>query len=221
MTAQDIERPGPVFRTQKRGEAKRRAILEAAAEEFSAKGFEGGSMRSIARTLGVELAHIQTHFRNKEILWSAVLGDVIGAFRRGFDELLEECDGRPPDETLARFIESLIGYSVHNPAFVAIMAQPRNDPSAKTLVYERELGPGLKKVLVLIAQAQAQGRFVRGDPGLLFYHMAGASVRIFSAISDARAIIGRDPLDPRTIADHTETCVALFMPHRGRATGAI
>ena len=203
---------------QRRGAATRSAILSAAAREFARKGFEGGSMRSIARDLGVEIAHIQHHFRDKATLWSAVLADVIGGQKRSFEAILSDHADRPAAEIIARQLVSLIHYAARNETFVALLSHARTSPTEHANAYLHELSDISKAWIELIARAQADGTFVAGDPGLLFYNMVGAALRIFGTAVDASATLGRRLDD--LVDEHVRLCTSLFLRPDGAAAAA-
>jgi AcrR family transcriptional regulator len=78
---------------------RRDQILEAAFEEFSAKGFRGATIKSIAEAAGLQSpALIYWYFPDKEALFREVLGSRIPVLRAVRDpaRLL----GRPPEEVL-------------------------------------------------------------------------------------------------------------------------
>ena len=63
------------YKNQKFTEFKRRAILDAATAEFSAKGLDKASMRSIASTAGMTTGAIYTMFDGKEDIYAALLSE--------------------------------------------------------------------------------------------------------------------------------------------------
>ncbi len=78
---------------------RREEILEAAFEEFSAKGFRGATIKSIAEAAGLQSpALIYWYFPDKEALFREVLGSRIPVLRAVRDpaRLID----RPPEEVL-------------------------------------------------------------------------------------------------------------------------
>jgi len=71
----DTTRP----RETKRGEARRRAFLDAARDVFLAQGFEAASVNEVVRVAGGSLATLYAQFGSKEGLFLAMLEDGIGA----------------------------------------------------------------------------------------------------------------------------------------------
>lgn len=79
---------------------RRRLVLNAAAELFSERGYEGTSIRDIARQVGLLPGSVYHHFPSKEELFLAV-------HREGFNQVIEKlhaavADGRDPWERLRR-----------------------------------------------------------------------------------------------------------------------
>ena len=83
-------------------------LLEAAGEEFSRLGFEGATIRSIAKRAKANLASVNYHFRDKETLYEHA---VLPAHRKVFpSEPQEEVQGFPPREALRVWIYSMMGH---------------------------------------------------------------------------------------------------------------
>jgi TetR/AcrR family transcriptional regulator len=80
---------------------RRAQILDAAFEEFSSKGFKGATIKTIARTAGLQSpALIYWYFPDKEALFREVLGSKIPVIQAitGPGDLIE----LPPEEVLPR-----------------------------------------------------------------------------------------------------------------------
>src|SRR5665213_2797157 len=78
-------RAGPASQSsarQERSAARREAILAAALDEFSARGFEGARLDDVAKRAGVAKGTIYLYFRDKESLFQelvrAMLTPLIG-----------------------------------------------------------------------------------------------------------------------------------------------
>src|SRR3954464_52735 len=77
-------------------------LLEAAGDEFAAKGFAGATIRSICQRAGANLAAVNYHFGDKEQLYAAA---VMEAHRCGTKILPEAAFAEgTPAEHLRRFI---------------------------------------------------------------------------------------------------------------------
>ena len=79
-----------------RGDKTRNRILDAAAECFAARGYEGATVREICRAAGVNVASANYFFGSKEKLYVEVFGRVIG---QTAGPLLHLADGVRDPET--------------------------------------------------------------------------------------------------------------------------
>jgi AcrR family transcriptional regulator len=82
MTATAKRKP-KAARPPKREEksaARREAILAAALDEFSARGFAAARLDDVAKRAGVAKGTIYLHFRDKEALFQAIIRSLMGPF---------------------------------------------------------------------------------------------------------------------------------------------
>jgi len=69
------------FKDGKFAEFKRRAILDAATAEFTAKGLDKASMRAIASAAGMTTGAIYTMFEGKEDIYAALLSESLSRLK--------------------------------------------------------------------------------------------------------------------------------------------
>ena len=72
--------------------SKKNAILLAATELFSQKGYEGASMAELSRMTGAAGGTIFHHFKNKTDLFVNILGEIRAAIVGAFEQYLQEVD---------------------------------------------------------------------------------------------------------------------------------
>jgi AcrR family transcriptional regulator len=121
-------------------QASRRAILDAAEEAFSARGYDGASLAEIGRRAGVSAALPAYFFGGKESLYQAVLERLLAeresrlepVAARAVAALEHEGALRPALEVL---IDGYVDFLVERPALVRLMAREALDGA-------RRLGPG-------------------------------------------------------------------------------
>lgn len=72
-----------------RGEATRRKLLSAAAEEFAQNGFHAGSVSAITRRAGAALGTFYTYFDSKDAIFQALVRDMSEAVRVAAREAID------------------------------------------------------------------------------------------------------------------------------------
>ena len=120
----------PRRRTRRSSEDIASALLDAAAVEFAAHGFDGASTRRIAERAGAHQPQINYHFQSKEHLWreavdrlfalmaDAVLGDGTGTEGEG-------------EDLLAARLRRFIHFSAEHPELNRIINLEATTPSAR------------------------------------------------------------------------------------------
>lgn len=199
-------------RVTRRGEIRRRAILDVAIGEFAATGYRGGSMRAIARQANVEFALVQHHFGDKLGLWDAVINDILADLRADLTRALARSEGRPAAERLAVELEALIRHGASHPGFIGVMSHARLDSSPDARAFQARLKPMVDELVAMIAAAQADGTMAPANPLLTMYQMVGAALRPFMTKADLAAYSSLDPRAAAVLDEHIRMCVRLFLP---------
>lgn len=110
----------PVKRVRRNPEETRRRILDAATAEFSAVGFEGGRIESIARRARANARMIYHYFGDKAGLYVAVLEQALGDLREA--ELQLAVDSFSPREALLRLFDFISGHFDRHPELVKLLS---------------------------------------------------------------------------------------------------
>lgn len=124
------------------GRNKRQQILEAAARQFSAYGYQGANMRDVAADAGVLAGSIYYHFESKEALFVAVheaavdmMTEAVRAAVSGIDEPWQRLE-----EAAAAHCEALNGTNafmgVIAPIFPLVAGSVRDELTAQRDLYE-------------------------------------------------------------------------------------
>jgi AcrR family transcriptional regulator len=155
----------------RRGDAKRRAILDVAREIFQARGYAAASMSEIASRVGGSKGTLYNYFRSKEELFSAFITDACqGLAQTYFDPLPPIGEGRPVRESLVDLGIALMEF-LQTPDIVAmhrlVTAEVGRFPEIGRIFYE--VGPkrGELRFTDYFEQAIATGRFPEGDARVL------------------------------------------------------
>ena len=141
-----------------RGADKREAILAAALEEFSGRGFEATRLDDVARRAGVAKGTIYLYFRDKETLFQELVRSMLTPVVGGI-EALGEAD--IPTRALAAQLVDLFVREVfetrRKDVIRLIIAEGRRFPKIAEFYYREVLSRIIAAVRALLARAVARG----------------------------------------------------------------
>ena len=189
-------------------DAKRRAILEAAAEVFREQGFAGASMTAVSERAGGSKATLYRYFGSKEDLFVGMMLDaVLDHANAVFDTL------RPSDDlrrTLERFGASLLTLSLSEEALsvrrISIAEGSRSGMGER--LYDRGAKVLWSKMADFLAGEMRAGRLRPEDPWMVAMHLRG----MLEADLVNRALIGA-PFDARSkrLREHAAKAVEALL----------
>jgi len=179
MAVQVAER-NVAMRKPKAPEANRARIVQAAMDEFAARGFKGASMDAIAARTHTTRAMINYYFGSKEKLYLAVLEQVYGEIRRA--ESFLDLDHLAPVDAIKRIVEFTFDYYLSHQGFVSIVVaenQAKGRHLRKSKAMRSLNRPIIDMLARVIARGQAGGIF-RADADAVEVHMAIAALGMFN-----------------------------------------
>ena len=168
------------MRKPKAPDANRNAILDAASDEFSSRGFKGASMDAIAARTSTTRALINYYFGSKEQLYLEVLEGVYSEIRNA--ERVLELDHLPPADAIRRIVEFTYNYYVEHEDFVRLVVaenQARGRHMQKFTSMRAVNRPIIDTLSGVLARGQAGGVF-RRDVDAVDVHMAIAALGMFN-----------------------------------------
>jgi AcrR family transcriptional regulator len=186
----------PAADTRKARAARREAILTAALDEFSERGFAATRLEDVARRAGVAKGTIYLYFRDKESLFQelvrAMLTPLVGTI-----EAMGAAD--LPLDTLAGHIADLFVrevYETRRKDVVRLMiSEGRRFPKLAEFYYREVLSRIIAAVRALLARAAARGEVA---PGLADFPQIMAAPGILAIIWNG--LFERfEPLDVRAM----------------------
>lgn len=138
----------------------RRTLLEAALNAFAAHGYDGTSVRDLARQVGVSHNLVHHHYGSKWALWQAALGHALSSSGRELFALVE-ANGRERDWEVANRagITGAVLLFARHPAVAKIMADESARGGARLdFLYERYIQPFARLLERLLAGAPAPAK---------------------------------------------------------------
>ncbi|MFV0334860.1 MAG: TetR family transcriptional regulator [Tropicimonas sp.] len=155
-------------------EASRRAILQAALEEFAEKGHDGARIDEIALRAGVSKPLIYDYFGNKNAVYAAALREAYVQIREGEEEL--ELDAMAPAEAIRSLVRFSALHFQEKPWFIT-MLNTENLRRGSTITDLKDAGEIqsvlVRKLAAVLERGAAEGVFRSGvDPVELYISIA-------------------------------------------------
>lgn len=188
------------------------AILQAALDIFSAKGFDGASTREIAAHAGVHHALIKYHFNTKDDLWRAAVRFL---FERQTAEISLPSADDPAFADYRAYaravIRAVVIYSARHPEHARLMMQEslkggeRLDWAADSFIRETS-----RVSARFIDLCKREGLLPDVATSSLVYIFVGGAQTFFTLAPEVRTVWGLDPSDPAVIEQHAEALTAVL-----------
>jgi AcrR family transcriptional regulator len=192
-----------------KSEAKRQAILKAAAEVFREVGFERASMSEIRARIGGSKATLYNYFPSKDKLFFEVmhhakaleLGAIVGALNPDADDLKQE---------LVHFGQKFLAV-LYSPEAIAVrrlvIAESRRSDIGK-VSFERATVPIEKQVAEFLRKAMKRGVLRTADPKIAAIHL----LSLLESELLQRVLLGViDTVKPETLSGVVRRAVNVFL----------
>lgn len=154
------ERASPVSRTRISGDERRALILEAARNVFSRFGYDSARTQEIARVAGISEALIYRHFVSKEVLYTAVLREIIREQNENYHLIgLQDMTPRGLVRNLRSYFELVTGSgSVEvREGFRLLLSSVAGDNTFARQIYRRAQRKQVETIRKVLNDAKASG----------------------------------------------------------------
>jgi TetR/AcrR family transcriptional regulator len=171
------------------GVPTKQRLLDTAAAEFAARGFDGAKVDRIAARARVNKAMLYYHFPSKAGLYLAILREQFGAL--GEAAASARVFGMPADRQLCRFIDAIAREAVARPTFPAIwlreIAEGGRHLDATVVCALRRV---LSTLAAILEDGRREGRFRPVNP-LVVQISIVAPLMFFAASAPFRERLSR------------------------------
>ncbi len=198
----------------------RRRIIDAAADLFAERSFEGATTREIAARAGVTQPLLNYHFRSKGALWQAAVDSLFEMLatstspRSSGADSVEPSEGDNLDPVAAarQRVREFVVFSARHPQLHRIISQEsKADSDRMDFLVERHIRPLYEATVAMFEQLVAAGRVPPIAPAHLYYILTGAGPTMFVLAPECRRLTGLDPTDESVIQAHADAvCLLLF-----------
>jgi AcrR family transcriptional regulator len=175
------------------------ALLDAALTAFANLGYEGASIRAVAREIGVSHNTINERFGSKDQLWTA-------AVDHGFAELMSVLAGRDildatdPLAALRDAAERFVDYVRHKPALVRIIIHeaPQRGPRFDYM-YSTYIAPAQSIADTAIQRLQQGDRVRTGPVAPTFFFLVTMGLGSLAGLTDLLGRFSGADTDPAAV----------------------
>jgi AcrR family transcriptional regulator len=185
-------------------------ILDAAFRAFATYGYDGVSVRTLNRELGVSHNLIHQRFGSKLGLWYAA---VDRAFSQQVTQLATAFDPTLADplDQLNHAIRRFVHYSAEHPELLGLMnIEARVDSERLDHIYASYVAPALEPLGRLLDYLEAERRIRPISLRALFFLIAHGAAAPFTLVPLARHFADADPLDPDQVAEQAALAAELI-----------
>ena len=184
---------------RRRPEEVRERILASALTAFATYGFEGASVRSIAKDAHASLPLVLYHFHSKEELWKTMMEGVYSEIdtrqleRPDFDNLTAS-------ERLRLLIADIVRFFANSPSLHRLMTLEGHQITDRLLwMCERHTRKSFRDMTALIAEAQKEGKVRMVDPARLRFAINAMSAVPFAVSAEYQILTNKSPFGSEEI----------------------
>jgi len=171
-------------------------LMKVAFDAFVAYGYEGASMRQIAKEAGTTIQRVVYHVRSKEELWKQVMKGVVDRYDLRRKALLESLGDAPAATKLRHLIHDMVTFQAETPGIHRIMTSDAAQVSKRlTWLCENYLLAQVREMVDLIKEAQRDGAVRSVDPSRLRYAILSMGAVPFAIAAEFQATTGHNPFD--------------------------
>jgi len=188
---------------QKRAEATKKRLLDAATKAFARSGFEGMSALALERAAKVERGLLVYHFRSREGLWRAVIDRLADRVGQSMQQILFAAN--PKADAVDAVVRAFIVANTETPEFLRIMVIESRRGSA---LADYAIEHHVRRFVAALEGALARTITVHD-----YYVLLGACSFFFISPREAQRIWSVDPASEPFLARQTEIVAGLMRAH--------
>lgn len=187
-------------------------VLEAALESFAEKGFDGTSVRELARGLGVSHNLIPQRIGTKEELWSAAIDHGFTYLAVEMAEMINQLTPADDLETLRAMVVRFVELMASRPALLRVIQQEASVGGPRfEYLWSAFIDPVRWLGGDLLHRLREAGRVRTESVGLFYFfmtHGAGGPLALPAMAERFGMVV--DPKDPVAVRRHAEAAVDLL-----------
>jgi AcrR family transcriptional regulator len=174
----------------------RATLIKAARELFARDGYEGASVRAIARRARANLGAITYHFGSKRALYEAAVREAVEPIR---ERIVTAAEGSGPAlDRIELMMRGLFEYLGDHPDLSRLMMQAMVSSRPIPKVASETIRVNINTLAAVIAKGQKDGSIRSGDPLHMALRVGAQPLWLSFARRALTAGVGIDPGEPET-----------------------
>jgi AcrR family transcriptional regulator len=185
-------------------------VLRAALLAFATHGFNGVSIRTLNRELGVSHNLLHQRFGSKEAVWRAAVdwgfGHLVTELLASDDESVE------PLERLHSFVRTFVRFSAQHPELLRLMNIEGSQSSDRLdYITDTYVTPIIGRFLPLRDALVERGEIRPVPPEVIFHMITSGGGSMFAARGLTERLFTAAPLAPERVGAYADTFADLIM----------
>jgi AcrR family transcriptional regulator len=185
------------------------AFLEAALHAFAVRGYDGVSVRTLSKELGVSHSWVNQRYGSKEGLWYKAVDHGFGrqAATLTFDPTISD-----PLEQLEHAIRQFLHYSAeHRDLGLLMNSEGARDSERLDYIYDNYIEPVLAPLERLLGHLIDERRVHPVSMRSLFLLFAHGGTAPFGLVALARRLNDSDPVTARNVTEHIDAVTHIII----------
>ncbi|MFG2730378.1 TetR/AcrR family transcriptional regulator [Streptomyces canus] len=185
-------------------------VLQAALHSFATHGFNGVSVRTLNRELGVSHNLLHQRYGSKEGIWRT-------AVDWGFGQLTEKLsaaddESAPPLDRLRTFIRTFIHVSAEHPELLRLMNIEGGEPSDRLdYISERFIEPQMARFQQIWDELAKRGETKDVPQEVMYFMITSGGGAMFASRALTERLFTSRPLEPEHYAAYADQFTDLIM----------
>jgi AcrR family transcriptional regulator len=170
--------------------------MQAALNEFATFGYDGATLRSIAKDAHVSISLLVYHFKSKNTLWRTVIDDVFARMATVHTLDDERLESAPASEKLRIVVARMVRIFSEYPALHRLMTLECHQMSDRLIwMCEKYVKRNSDALCNLIFRGQQEGSVIEGDPARIRLAIVAMAAVPFSVAAEYQYLTKTSPFN--------------------------
>lgn len=198
--------------SQARAEETRKSILQTALQEFAERGYDGTSIREIAKKAETTHSMITYHFGGKEELWREAVRHMFARLDEGVD-VTDEVRNMPIRRRFAWITREYVRHCARHPehARITIAETIRGGERLEWMV-DQFVRDDHSRILPMFRELMDEGLVPQMPLPSLLYSFVGMAQLPFVLAKESKLALDYDFMDDAAIEAHADAMLNILMP---------